>query len=190
VNPNTYKGKGGHLIMLCVVGMPGCGKDVFLSIAVTYQYPVVSMGDAIREETQRRGLPLEHHGEIAKQLRKERGLAAVAQLVFDTLTPNCVVDGVRGIAELDLFSQYYPVETLAIHASPKTRFERVKSRQREGDPKTWSQFTERDLRELQFGLGDVIALADYMLINESHKEQFESECHAFLTSWRRGKPHE
>ncbi|MGD2250840.1 MAG: AAA family ATPase [Candidatus Methanofastidiosia archaeon] len=176
--------------MLCVVGMPGCGKDVFLSIAAKYQYPVVSMGDAVRKETQKRGLPLEHHGEIAKKLREEQGLAAVAQLVLDTLTPDSVVDGVRGAAELDLFSQYYLVETLAIHASPQTRFERVKARQREGDPKTWNQFIERDIRELQFGLGDVIALADYMLINESHKEQFESACHAFLTSWRRDITHE
>jgi dephospho-CoA kinase len=60
----------------------------------------------------------------------------------------------------------YEVITVAIHASPKTRFQRLLSRKRSDDPNTWEVFFERDSRELDVGLGDVIALADLVLINE------------------------
>jgi dephospho-CoA kinase len=185
-HPKPYKWAARNHSMLCVVGMPGCGKDLFLTIAQELNYTVVSMGDAVRGETKKRGLPPERHGDVAEMLRKEKGLAAVAYLVLDQITPTCVVDGVRGTAEISLFSQHYPVEIAAIHASPQTRFRRVKQRQRPGDPVTWKEFTQRDARELGFGLGDVIALADHMLINESTKAHFEKKCIAFLKS--RGNP--
>lgn len=166
--------------MLCVVGMPGCGKSVFFNVAQEYHYTIVSMGDAVRAETKKRGLPPEYHGRVAEALREEKGLAAVAYLVLDKITQDCIIDGIRGLAELDVFSEQYEVDVLAIHASPKTRFARVKKRQRAGDPASWKEFKERDLREFTFGIGNVIALADYVLINESTKEQFEEECRAFL----------
>lgn len=168
------------MVMLCVVGMPGCGKSIFLHAAREYNYAIVSMGDAVRTETKKRGLPPERHGDVAESLRKEKGLAAVAYLVLDRITPDCIVDGVRGLEEIRVFTEYYTLEILAIHASPKTRYKRVKKRKRSGDPQTWKEFRERDTRELTFGIGGVIALADYLLINESTKNQFERECRAFL----------
>jgi len=166
--------------MLCVVGMHGCGKSIFLTTAKKHNCAIISMGDAVRAETTRRGLPPECHGEVAEALRKEHGGAAVASLVLDIITPECIVEGVRGLEEVNLFKKYYPVEILAIHASPKTRFNRVRKRQRPGDPKSWKAFKERDIRELSFGIGKVIALADFMLVNESTKERFEEECRVFL----------
>ena len=170
--------------MLCVVGMHGCGKSIFLTTARQYRYHIVSMGDAVRDETRKRGLPPECHGDVAEALRKENGLAAVAWLVLDAITPDCIVDGVRGLTEIDVFVQHYPVEILAIHASPKTRFNRVKKRKRPGDPVSLKEFNERDKRELTFGIGNVIALADYVLINESTLTQFTMDCNSFLDTWR------
>ena len=165
--------------MLCIVGMQGCGKSIFLQEAQEY-YTIVSMGDAVRAETKKRGLPPECHGEVAEALRKENGLAAVAHLVVDKITPDCIVEGVRGLEEIKVFRQHYTVDIVAIHSSPETRFKRVKKRKRSGDPSTLDEFEERDMRELGFGIGGVFSLADYMLINESTKEQFEKECRAFL----------
>ena len=68
--------------------------------------------------------------------------------------------------ELQEFQSKHEVVTVAIHASPKTRFQRLLSRKRSDDPKTWEAFFERDSRELNVGLGHVIALADLVLINE------------------------
>lgn len=174
--------------MLCVVGMPGCGKNIFIHVAREYNFPIVSMGDTVRAETEKRGLPPIRHGEVAAALREEKGLAAVAYLVVDKVTPDCIIDGIRGAAEIDFFRNRYTVEVLAIYTSPRTRFERLKKRQRAGDPQTWEEFQERDLRELTFGIGNVIALADFILINESTRAQFEKECRAFLTHYKRRVP--
>ena len=167
-------------VMLCVVGMPGCGKSIFLNAAQEFHHTIVSMGDAVRAETKKRGLPPECHGGVAEALRKEKGLAAVAYLVLDRITMTCIVDGVRGLDEIKAFSEHYSVDVVAIHASPKTRFKRLRKRKRPGDPETWKEFTERDMRELNFGIGNVIALADYILLNESTKSAFEARCNTFL----------
>ncbi|MBU7016984.1 MAG: AAA family ATPase [Theionarchaea archaeon] len=166
--------------MLCVVGMPGCGKSIFLNAAQKSNHTIISMGDAVRAETKKRGLPPESHGGVAEALRKEKGLSAVAYLILDRITMNSIVDGVRGLEEIEVFSEHYAVDILAIHASPRTRFRRLKKRKRPGDPETWKEFTERDIRELTFGIGNVIALADYILLNESTKAAFEARCSAFL----------
>jgi len=55
---------------------------------------------------------------------------------------------------------------VAVHASPRERFRRLKSRGRPDDPTTWEEFVERDMRELELGIGNVIALADVMIVNE------------------------
>jgi dephospho-CoA kinase len=181
----AYKWTTGSEVMLCVVGMPGCGKNVFLTVAREYDCTIISMGDAVRAETKKRGISPENHGKIAKALREEHGLAAIATLVLEKITPDCIVDGVRSLAEIDVFNQHYAVEIVAIYSSPRTRFRRLKKRQRAGDPRFWKEFKERDARELTFGIGDVIALADYLLINESTMNQFRKQCRAFLSN--RGK---
>jgi dephospho-CoA kinase len=42
----------------------------------------------------------------------------------------------------------------------------LRTRGRSDDPSNWEEFEERDLRELKVGLGEVIALADEMIVNE------------------------
>ena len=60
-------------------------------------------------------------------------------------------------------------------ASPKTRFDRMKRRAREGDMDNWEGFVFRDRKELSWGLGDVIALADHVIINEGSFEELERQ---------------
>jgi dephospho-CoA kinase len=170
--------------MLCVAGMPGCGKSIFLNTAREFNRTIISMGDAVRRETKKRGLSPEQHGEVAQSLRDEKGLAAVAHLVLDSLTPDCIIDGIRGMAEMEVFREQYTPEIIAIHTPPKMRFFRLKKRRRAGDPLHWEEFVKRDMRELGFGIGGVIALADYMLLNQSTKKQFERKCHDFFSRGR------
>jgi len=39
---------------------------------------------------------------------------------------------------------------------------------------------KRDLRELSVGLGNAIAMADYLLVNEGTKEEFKIKIHETL----------
>ncbi len=168
--------------MICVVGMPGSGKGVFTEMGRKAGYSVIVLGDIVREETQKRGHSLEKAGEIAKILRKERGKAALAKLAVSRIVrpEKTVIDGIRAYKEVEEFSKYYDCYLVAIHASPQERFARLVQRGREDDPKTYEKFHERDLRELDFGLGNAIALADRMIINDRDIKTFRNICRKFF----------
>jgi dephospho-CoA kinase len=82
------------------------------------------------------------------------------------LQTKLVVDGIRSLSEVHEFKAAFKNFVLiAIHASPKTRFARLRDRGRPDDPRVWTTFLERDARELTVGLGNVIVLADHFLVN-------------------------
>src|SRR5207249_4371996 len=72
------------------------------------------------------------------------------------------------------------LSVVAVHASPRTRYERMLRRRRTDDAGSIEAFRARDLRELSWGLGDVIATADVMLVNEGTLEEFRRQARTAL----------
>ncbi|MEM1545898.1 MAG: AAA family ATPase [Candidatus Methanomethylicia archaeon] len=164
--------------IICVSGMPGAGKTSIIEPLKNRGIPVIAMGDIIREEATKRGIkPLsENLGKIMIELRKNYGPSIVAKLCLEKIalmnTDVVIIDGVRSLDEVEEYKRSFSkVLIVAVHASPVTRFKRLYSRGRQDDPKSWSEFVERDFRELSIGLGNVISLADYMIINEGSIEE-------------------
>jgi dephospho-CoA kinase len=165
-----------------VAGMPGSGKGAFRKMLQKMGYPVVIMGDVVREEVKRRNLKPtpENLGKTMLNLRELEGPAAVAKRCIPKLkkaTGRIVgVDGIRSLAEVEEFKKHFPNFILiAIHASPKTRYQRMFRRKRSDDPPNWENFMERDLRELGVGMGAVIAAADHTIVNERTSAQLKTE---------------
>jgi len=158
--------------VIAISGMPGAGKGVASEAGKSLGFEVLVLGDVIREETERRGIEPtpKNMGTVMLELRANEGVAVVAKRLLpkieDARSSTVIVEGVRSMQELQELQSKYEVITVAIHASPKTRFQRLLSRKRSDDPNTWEVFFERDSRELNVGLGHVIALADLVLINE------------------------
>ncbi|MEM0245782.1 MAG: hypothetical protein QW649_03750 [Thermoplasmata archaeon] len=69
-------------------------------------------------------------------------------------------------------------------SSQKNRYERILKRGRKDDIKNFSQFIERENRELSWGLGNLIALADYFIVNEGTIEQYKENVRSFLESFK------
>ncbi|RLF06200.1 MAG: dephospho-CoA kinase [Thermoprotei archaeon] len=162
--------------------MPGSGKSILAEAARMLGIPVVSMGDAVRGEAKRRGLDLTPRtlAQLSLQLRESGGPAAIAELTLKHLPRGDIIliEGVRSLDEVERFKECFNrVVIVAVHSSPRTRFRRLLARRREDDPSSWEEFVERDRRELRFGLGEVIALSDYMLVNEDvSKRDFLHRC--------------
>lgn len=158
--------------IIAISGMPGAGKGVATQAGKRLGLQVLVLGDVIREETQRRGLEPtpKNVGSVMLQVRKDEGPTVVVKRLVPQIEANpsatLIVEGIRSEDELRELRSKFNVVTFAIHASPKTRFERLLARGRSDDPKTWETFYERDTRELNVGLGHVIALADVVLVNE------------------------
>ncbi|MEM1720985.1 MAG: AAA family ATPase [Ignisphaera sp.] len=177
-------------VVVFVTGLPGSGKSVFTDVAISRGIPVVVLGDIVREEVSRRGLEpsLENLIKIAQELRERLGPEAIAMLSVEKLLKildmSClvVIDGVRSLKEVEYIKMKTDAEAIivAIHASPKTRFNRLKMRSRSDDPREWSEFIERDMRELSWGLGNVIALADVVIVNEGSLDEFKAMVKEFL----------
>ncbi len=165
--------------------MPGCGKEEALAVAQNLGFSIVRMGDVVREEALRRGLPITDAavGGMAHAERQANGLGVWAERTLSRIQgEHVLIDGLRGRAELDIFRGAFgdDLSVVAVHASPKTRYERMMRRGRGDDAGTIEAFRARDLRELSWGLGDVIATADVMLVNEGTLDEFRRQARAAL----------
>ena len=167
-------------ILIGTTGMPGAGKDTVRKVIQKLGFQVIVMGDEVRSEAKRRGLDItpENLGRIMLEMRRVEGPAVIAKRCIQKIKSMdsrfILIDGIRSLHEVEEFRRIFPdFKVLAVHASPKTRFKRLLRRGREDDPKSWMDFVKRDMRELSVGLGDVIATADYMLVNEGTKGELE-----------------
>ena len=170
-----------------VTGLPGSGKGFLFDKAQENGAIVVNMGDRIREVAAERGTDV---GITARKLREEQGQYVVAKLTINKINElieknkeatTILIDGIRSPYEIELFQDSFDnFESVAVYASPKTRFERLKLRNREDDSSVYEDFKERDQRELDFGIGTVISTSDYLLKNENGLEEFEKEVKEFL----------
>ena len=172
-----------------ITGMPGAGKNTIREIVREFGFPIVVMGDEVRAEAKHRNLDPtpENLGRIMLQIRDEEGPGVLARRCIPKVKASnsiiVVIDGIRSPHEVREFKEEFPnFKIIAIHASPRTRFKRLLDRGRSDDPKDWETFLERDRRELRVGLGEVIATADYMVINEGTKDQLKHELYNVLRS--------
>jgi dephospho-CoA kinase len=178
----TQKGrlKMDDKLVICLAGMPGSGKSIIVEVAKERGYDIVVMGDVIREEAERRRLEPnpENLGKIMLELRRSEGKTVIAKRcipkILKTTKSKVIVDGIRSLSEVEKFKKNFPKFSLiAVHSSPETRFSRVYSRRRSDDSGTWEVFHERDMRELSVGLGDAIAMAEWVIVNEGELESLK-----------------
>jgi len=174
-------------LVICLAGMPGSGKSIIVEVAKECGYDIVVMGDVIREEAERRCLEPnpENLGKIMLELRRSEGRAVIAKRcilkIEKTAKSRVVVDGIRSLSEVEKFKESFPkFSFIAVYASPETRFSRVYRRRRSDDPETCEIFHERDVRELSVGLGNAIAMAEYIIVNEGELEAVKEKVREIL----------
>jgi dephospho-CoA kinase len=173
-----------------VTGMPGSGKGIVAGVARNLGFEIVRMGDVIRDEAQKRKAKI---GETAVQLRKEHGDFVVAERCIqkikdlssghDNPSDLFIIEGIRSPFEVEMFRENFPgFKVLSVNSSPETRFKRLVNRKRIDDSIDKSEFDNRDKRELKFGIGEVIARADFMVPNEGSIKKFKNIIRSILTN--------
>lgn len=157
--------------------MPAAGKEEFQRVAAEEGYTIVRMGDVVRDEARRRGLPItdEAVGMMAHEERRKHGPAVWAERTIPQIRGQRVcIDGLRSPAELAVFREAFGsgLVVFAVDAAPETRWRRVQRRRRADDAATWQEFLRRDARERGWGLEEVIAAADVKIVNEGTLDEF------------------
>jgi len=159
--------------------MPGSGKTTISEFVKEMKIPVIAMGDVVREEAKVRGMEPtpKNLGKLMIEMREKMGANIIAKKCVEKIkelnSKIILVEGVRSLEEIEEFKKIGDVKVIAVHSSPKTRYERLFRRGRCDDPKSWEEFKERDLRELDIGIGKVISLADEIIINEGTIEDLK-----------------
>lgn len=165
--------------LIVTVGMPGSGKDELIAVAQSIGLATLKMGDLVRDETRRRGLPLTNSnlGRVANEEREKHGPGVWAQRALPKLTETkMLVDGCRSDHEVTVFRHHFgDLFVLGIFASPETRYDRMIKRSRGDDGISLQEFYDRDRRELKWGIGNAFSLADGMIINEGTLDEFRRE---------------
>ncbi len=172
--------------IIAFVGMPASGKSEASNVAREMGIPVVTMGDVIRKEVELRGADPADGGKIANELREKEGMDAIAKrcmvMIEEKMKENpskvFVIDGVRGIAEVDYFKEHlgkgFMLVSIAIDSPIEERFDRIVARKREDDMDNIEQLKERDTREIGWGMGEAIAASDRIIENTSTLETYRA----------------
>ncbi|MEM1984900.1 MAG: AAA family ATPase [Candidatus Korarchaeum sp.] len=179
--------------IVLIVGLPGSGKDeASKALRDLLGYRVIRMSDLLLEELRRRGLSetRENLRTLGLELRSRLGEGALAKLAIEVIVssppPRCfVVNGIRNVEEIDEFVKEFgdDVITIAVLASKKTRFIRMRARMREGfDRGSYEDFLRDDRDEITtFHLGDAIAYADRFLVNDGCLEEMRWKLISMVT---------
>ena len=169
--------------IIAFVGMPASGKSEASVIAQDRNIPVVNMGDVVREEAAKCGLPPtdKNIGGTGTKLREEEGMDIIAKRCVPKIrkldSGIVVIDGIRNIDEINHFKEQFGNDFMlvAIDTPLEVRLERVKNRGRSDDMKSIDELKLRDEREKSWGLDKAIEMADVTIDNTSTLEEFRSE---------------
>ncbi len=168
--------------IFALVGMPGSGKTEATLNLNDLKLSRVVMGDVIREEMQKRKIPINSRNmrEFMIELRDKEGMDIVARKCIskiEKLNSNIVIiDGLRNFEEVEYFKKNLKTfKIIAVKSSPETRYRRLLDRKREDDSLDINLLKERDKKELSVGIGKVIENADYIIENEGTIKELQDE---------------
>lgn len=138
-------------MIIGLTGKNGSGKGEAAKFLTESGYEYYSLSDILREELEARSLDVTRERLIAigNELRNAEGAGVLAERTLTKLGPgsHAVVDSIRNPFEVEALRRRRDFHLLSIEADPKTRFERVKARNREGDPTTYEAFLDVEARE-------------------------------------------
>ncbi|PSQ22086.1 hypothetical protein BRD06_10390 [Halobacteriales archaeon QS_9_67_15] len=168
------------MTVIGTVGLPGSGKSEAAAVARDAGIPVVIMGDVVRQACRERGLdPATRHGEMAKTLREENGPDAIARESLPRIEDHLegadtvVVDGIRSDVEVERFHEAFGDEFVLVE---------VRAPERDaGTDEGGESMAARDERELGFGMGEAMEMADVTIDNDGSLAAFRSTVERLLS---------
>ena len=169
--------------VLAFTGMPFSGKSEAVKIVNELEIPVIRMGDLVWEEVKNQNLDLtdENVGNVANSMREKYGKDIWAKKTLEEIKKELnsrliIIDGIRNLEEIKTFKMELGnnFTLIAIIASDEMRYKRGLNRNRADDTKDIDKMKERDLREINWGLKEVISSADIQIKNNGSIEEFRN----------------
>ena len=162
-------------------------------------FAVVELGDLVRERMKTDPAALKFAGDIrgfSGMIREVYGRDVVAAWAVDKIkrlaAEKIVVTGLRTVEELARIKAAFPNALLiSVNAPERIRFQRMLSRGRSGDPRSYEDFLKRDEKEREGllaageeteGLDAMISKADYHIENTGTIPDLKKAAYKILES--------
>ncbi|MDI6757664.1 MAG: AAA family ATPase [Endomicrobiia bacterium] len=165
-------------MLIGITGFYCSGKDTAAEFLVGKKgFAHYSLSDVLRDELKRRGKEITRANllETGVDLRTKRGFGVLAELAVEKCrkTPgreNFAITSIRHPDEIRRLAAESDFFLLNLTAPPEIRFERLKNRGREQDPRTFEEFTAFEQKESATEgpgqqLGICAAMADFTVDN-------------------------
>lgn len=172
---------------IAIVGMPGAGKSVAAEFFKQKGIPVLRFGDQTDIGLQELGLERNEKNErmYREKLRAELGMAAMAIKIESRIlkaaatSSHIVLDGLYSWEEYTYLIRKFPqLKLLCIYAPPRVRYERLGKRPVR--PLNPEEAKSRDIAEIEnLHKGGPIAIADYLINNETTEGEYQQELEKF-----------
>jgi len=180
-------------MLIGLTGKNASGKSTIVSWFSERGLRSVSCSDSIRSWLIDQGIEETRDSLIegGRQLRKSGGPSILADMLLEILNgEDAVVDSIRTPDEVSSFRRRGDFWLIEIRTSEEMRWERLKKRNRPGDPKDRETFLSQDKTEetaKDKSGQDLMAtakLADFIIENNSSLEELETE---LINCWKQIK---
>ncbi|MEM5879593.1 MAG: AAA family ATPase [Candidatus Aenigmatarchaeota archaeon] len=182
-----------------ITGTIGSGKEVVKeALARNFSCYSVSLSSVIQAQMKNKA-DRKTLQDMGNELRKKYGNFILAKLATDYLQRDkemIIVDGIRNPGEVDYLKKTFGNKffLIAVDAPRELRWERIKNRGREGDPKTWEEFVAADERDQGVGeplygqrVRECLQMADFLIVNDGTQEEVNEKISRILEKLKVGK---
>lgn len=140
-------------MIIGLTGRNGAGKGEVAKVLQEAGFHYHSLSDIIRDEIRRKKLPVtrERLIETGTRLRKTEGLGVLAERTLKKLSTdrNYVVDSIRNPEEVKVLRRREDFFLFNVTAPRPVRFNRIKARKRENDPRNLPDFVRLEKKEFK-----------------------------------------
>jgi len=170
-----------------IIGLTGtiaAGKSAVVEHLKKRGFEHYVYSDILRDEAKKRGIEetRENLQKLGNYMKKDAGNLGVLskKLLEKVNSDNAIFDGIRTPDEIKELRKHKDVVIIGIDASQKLRFERLKKRAREGDPKTFKEFKRIDNNENRGktkgqNINACLKLADHIIMNNGSMDKLKKE---------------
>ncbi|MBO4895113.1 MAG: AAA family ATPase [Clostridia bacterium] len=170
-------------MVLAAVGKNGTGKDFFLEyVAKNYGFPMISIGDVVRELATNDGLELtrENLHATSKKYMTAYGQdffpKQIIKKIKESDAPCYLVSGIRPPSDAQLFKDAFGEDFFLVDvviSDDEVRYARMLARGSERDGKDVNKLREFDQgEENQFHTSETEKMANTVLLNDGSVEEF------------------
>ncbi|MEM5869661.1 MAG: AAA family ATPase [Candidatus Aenigmatarchaeota archaeon] len=166
-----------------ITGTIGSGKELVKeALARNFSCYSVTLSSVIQAQVKKQ-VDRKTLQDMGNELRKKYGNFILAKLATDYLQRDkemIIVDGIRNPGEVEYLRKTFGNKffLIGVDAPRELRWERIRKRAREGDPKTWEEFVTVDERDQGIGeplygqrVRECLEMADFLIVNDGSPQE-------------------